>query len=151
MQTIVKCGKCKHESVTCNPFMTQSLQHKATLLKCIADQMNENTIDDLYTCESCHKKTKAKVRHTLVRLPKVLVFHIKRFDSSFRKIEKETSFAHHLDMTQFCHAKVDPATRGSTNYELFALTVHHGTLSGGHYIAYAKREAGWYNFNDEYF
>lgn len=22
MQTIVKCGKCKHESVTCNPFMT---------------------------------------------------------------------------------------------------------------------------------
>ena len=22
MQTVVKCGKCKHESVTCNPFMT---------------------------------------------------------------------------------------------------------------------------------
>ena len=83
--------------------MTQSLQHKATLMKCIADTMMENTIDDYYTCESCHKKTKAKVRHALVRLPKVLVFHIKRFDSSFRKIEKMTTFGDMLDMSEFCH------------------------------------------------
>ena len=98
MQTIVKCGKCNHESVTCNPFMTKSLQHKPTLVKCLSDFYNENAIDDLYTCESCHKKTKAKVRHTLVKLPKVLIFHIKRFDSSFRKIEKITSFGTELDM-----------------------------------------------------
>jgi len=108
MQTIVKCGKCRHESVTCNPFMTQSLQHKPTLIKCLSDYYNENAIDDFYTCESCHKKTKAKVRHMLVKLPKVLIFHIKRFDSSFRKIEKITSFGTELDMGQFCLPEVDP-------------------------------------------
>ena len=42
--------------------------------------------------------------------------------------------------------------RGNTNYQLFALTVHSGTLAGGHYVAYSKRDDGnWYNFNDEYY
>ena len=128
------------------------MQHKASLAKCLQDYYTENTIDDLYTCESCHKKTKAKVRHMLVKLPKVLVFHIKRFDSAFRKIEKNTSFAETIDMNQFCLPNVEPQIRGNTQYQLFALTVHHGTLSGGHYVAYAKREdERWYNFNDEYF
>ena len=80
MQTIVKCGKCKHESVTCNPFMTQSLQHKTSLIKCLSDYYTENSLDDFYTCEKCNKKSKAKVRHMIVKLPKVLIFHIKRFD-----------------------------------------------------------------------
>ena len=139
MQTTVKCGKCKHESPTFNPFMTQSLQHKNTLIKCLQDYCAENSIDDYYTCESCKKKSKAKVRHAFVKLPKVMVFHIKRFDSNFRKIDKSTSFGAELDMAQFCLSNVDPRLRGSTNYNLFALTVHHGTLSGGHYVAYARR------------
>lgn len=53
----------------------------------------ENSLDDFYTCEECGKKTKAKVRHMLVKLPKILVFHIKRFDSNFRKIEKNTAYS----------------------------------------------------------
>jgi ubiquitin C-terminal hydrolase len=36
-----------------------------------------------------------------------------------------------------------------TQYELFALTVHIGTLDMGHYIAYTKRNGKWYLFNDE--
>jgi len=92
------------------------------------------------------------VRHLLVKLPQILVFHIKRFDSSFRKIEKNTSFGAELSMDQFCMTDIDPYLRGSTNYQLFALTVHHGTLSGGHYVAYALRDDGnWYHFNDEYY
>ncbi len=79
--------------------MTQSLQHKASLIKCLQEYYTENALDDYYTCESCHKKTKAKVRHALVKLPKVLVFHIKRFDSSFRKIEKITTYGAELDMS----------------------------------------------------
>jgi len=35
-------------------------------------------------------------------------------------------------------------------YDLFALTVHHGSLMSGHYIAYCNRDGTWYNFNDEY-
>ena len=78
--------------------MTQSLQHKDTLTKCLLDSFSENSIDDLYTCEGCGKKSKAKVKHMLVRLPKVLVFHIKRFDRNFRKITKHTEYGDTIDM-----------------------------------------------------
>ena len=92
------------------------------------------------------------MRHQLVKLPKVLVFHIKRFDSSFKKIEKNTTYTADLNMNPFCMPDIDPNLRGNTNYQLFALTVHHGTLSGGHYVAYSLRDDGkWYNFNDEYY
>ena len=86
-----------------------------------------------------------------MKLPRVLIFHIKRFDQNFRKIEKHTSFGATLDMSQYCLSNLDQSIQGSHNYELFAITVHHGTLSGGHYIAYAKRQNQWYNFNDEYY
>ena len=88
----------------------------------------------------------------LVKLPKVLVFHIKRFDSNYRKIEKNTTYGASLDMAPYCLPSIDPTLRGCGDYSLFALTVHHGTLSGGHYVAYAKRDDNkWYNFNDERF
>ena len=140
--------------MTCNPFMTQSLQHKPTLIKCLQEYYSESALDDYYTCERCHKKTKAKVRHLLVKLPKVLVFHIKRFDSSFRKIEKMTQYGAHLDVAPFClqSDEIDARLRGDSNYELFALTIHIGTLSAGHYVAFVKREdEQWYLFNDERF
>ena len=55
-------------------------------------------------------------------------------------------------MESFCVPDMDVELRGNTQYRLFALTVHSGTLSGGHYVAFAKREDNiWYNFNDEYF
>ena len=114
MQTIVKCGKCRHESVTYNPFMTQSLQQKPNLFKCLQEYYTESALDDYYTCERCHKKSKAKVRHALVKLPKILVFHIKRFDSSFRKIDKSTNYGASLDVHDFCLDGVDPRILGCT-------------------------------------
>ena len=39
----------------------------------------------------------------------------------------------------------------SKRYGLVAVTVHKGTLSGGHYIAFVKRGKQWYLFNDELF
>ena len=35
-------------------------------------------------------------------------------------------------------------------YELISVAVHMGTINGGHYIGYAKKEDGyWYCMNDE--
>lgn len=53
-------------------------------------------------------------------------------------------------MVPYRHCKTSVLDADDTQYELFALTVHIGTLNAGHYIAFTKRAGGkWYHFNDE--
>lgn len=81
--------------------MTQSLNHKGSLEKCLKDHFQENEVNDKYTCDSCKKTYKnAKKRHLMVKLPKVIVFHIKRFDSDFRKIKAHTKYTSNIDLKQ---------------------------------------------------
>jgi ubiquitin C-terminal hydrolase len=54
-------------------------------------------------------------------------------------------------MKNFISAETDLKLLGPTEYELQGLTVHHGSMSGGHYIAYVKRQSDWYLFNDDEF
>ena len=98
-QTIVECVKCGHKSLTCNPFMTMSLQYKNTVEKAIKDHLSEETIDGLYKCEKCSKESKAKVKYEFIRLPKYLMLHIKRFDSGFNKIKSNLEYHSKLDLS----------------------------------------------------
>jgi ubiquitin C-terminal hydrolase len=68
--------------------------------KGLSDVLSECTVDGLYACENCSKKMQAKVRHELVRLPKILIFHIKRFDSQFRKIRQHCKYSATIDIDQ---------------------------------------------------
>lgn len=52
-----------------------------------------------------------------------------------------------LQVFRFCRNNTLDAD--DTQYELFALTVHIGSLDKGHYVAYTKRNRKWYLFNDE--
>lgn len=42
-------------------------------------------------------------------------------------------------------------TTGQFQYELFAIMIHSGSASGGHYYAYIKdfETNKWYSFNDQ--
>lgn len=51
-------------------------------------------------------------------------------------------------MKDFCQKNVGVEIRGSSKYELFALTVHIGSIRSGHYIAYVKRDNMWIEFDD---
>ena len=98
MKTIVTCTKCGHASETFNPFMTQSLGCKSSLLKGLQDVFDEHQIDGLYVCEKCKKASKARVKHEVVHLPKILIFHLKRFDANLQKIKSTCRFDPLLDM-----------------------------------------------------
>ena len=39
-----------------------------------------------------------------------------------------------------------------TKYDLVAIITHHGSVGGGHYVAYCKNfvTGKWYEFNDSY-
>jgi ubiquitin C-terminal hydrolase len=38
--------------------------------------------------------------------------------------------------------------RRNTEYEIYGVVNHFGSLNGGHYTANCKTDQGWYNFND---
>ena len=70
--------------MTYNPFMSLSLAYEATLDKCIANYLREDSLackdsKDLYKCEKCGKGSRAKIKTELTKLPNILVFHLKRF------------------------------------------------------------------------
>ena len=65
------------------------------------EHFNESEVNDKYTCDSCKKTTsKAKKKQNIVKLPKILVFHIKRFDSIFNKIKANTKYTANIEMDQ---------------------------------------------------
>jgi len=62
-----------------------------------------------------------------------------------------------LDLTPFLPAKESEASlglsqKGSALYDLFAVSDHSGSLSGGHYTAICRNpiDNKWYDFNDSY-
>jgi len=66
-----------------------------------------------------------------------------------KKIKGKVKYGSYIDMKRFC--KNSPLDIDDSQYELFALTVHIGTLDMGHYVAFTKRYGKWYLFNDEDF
>ncbi|KAA0158770.1 hypothetical protein FNF28_06103 [Cafeteria roenbergensis] len=104
-----------------------------------------------YRCPGC--KAEACVKTTQVwRGPAVLVVVVKRFAySAFRraKISVSVELPQALDLRPFC-AKGAPALRGRTDYSLWGVVNHSGSLHGGHYTADCRNaDTGqWFCFND---
>jgi ubiquitin C-terminal hydrolase len=79
--------------------MTMSVTHKNTLENSITELLSEVKIDGMYKCEKCKKESRARVSHNLVMLPKIMVFHIKRFDSIFNKIRSNSKYPAILNLS----------------------------------------------------
>jgi len=87
-------------------------------------------------CEKCKEEASAVKRLSIWREPDVLIVHIKRFHRRddgyhYEKLDTPIDFARSLDLRPWI---TGPAF-GSTIYDLYAITLHSGGLSGGHYVA----------------
>ena len=90
----------------------------------------------------------------LVRLPNILIIHLKRFKKKYGQhshyIRKNNSIINFpikkLNLSQYCINKKSKST-----YNLFAVSNHFGGVDGGHYTAmcrnYLKKK--WYCFDDD--
>jgi hypothetical protein len=88
------------------------------------------------------------LRYLIFTPPQVLVLHLKRFTQkgwSFSKIPNYIEFPTVLDIERFCVGPVK-----NTQYKLYAIGVHSGSMSGGHYVAYVLREGVWHYCSDSH-
>ncbi|KAI8377049.1 hypothetical protein EDC96DRAFT_571317 [Choanephora cucurbitarum] len=161
------CLSCKQTSTTYNAFMSLSLPiptkklrlSSATLYQCLDYFVKEETLEkeDAWQCPKCLKKRKASKQLTLTRLPDILLIHLKRFsmDGLFRN--KLDTFVkcptRSLDLSEYVPSSMTAPTgqdRSAFVYDLYAVSNHYGSLTGGHYTACVRDgyKDKWNYFDD---
>lgn len=114
--------------------------------------------DEKWYCPRCKVRRRATKTLTLVRLPPVLLIHLKRFlpvdgGRFYNKSDTPVRYPlEGLDLTRYVPARQltggedmdDPRTQiGPFRYDLYAVSSHVGTLSSGHYTAYVRSGDQW--------
>lgn len=172
-QSKLRCMSCNHTSTTYNAFSFLSLPiplsgRQVTLQDCFNLFTAEEILDgdDAWFCPQCKKRRRtAKVLH-IVRLPKILIIHLKRFQQRRGGVisDKLETFVTYplkgLDLTPYWpnyadgdeQSLVGVPIRGQNApfiYDLYGVANHFGTLKGGHYTAFVKKaQKGWCYFDD---
>lgn len=122
--------------------------------------------DQKLYCQNCDEMRDSSKQLSFRRLPLVLCLHIKRFEHSLvrkmsRKINSYLHFPFSLDMTPYLSSSIVRNRFGnrifafesdesdvSTEFEIFAVVTHSGTLESGHYVTYLRLVDQWYKCDD---
>jgi ubiquitin C-terminal hydrolase len=136
----LKCYNCNFESTTKEPFSMIILSLQNSIDDALSFFTCEEGIAAEFKCRGCKMVGDITKRMSFVKLPRVLCFQIKRFEQypQLRKLEGFMKFK--LKMSHQCFV---------SRFKLLAVIVHSGSISGGHYTAYTKRNHRWYLFNDD--
>ena len=128
------------ESTIVNP----TSDSKITLYDCLNNFMIEETLsgNDKWYCSKCKDHVVATKKMEVYRTPEILIIHFKRFShnrsSMFgsKKINDKIDFPiEGLNMTNYV---INSKDGRKIIYDLYAVSNHFGSLSGGHYTAFAK-------------
>lgn len=122
--------------------------------------------DQKLYCRNCRERQDSLKQMSIRKLPLVLSLHVKRFEHSFvkkcsRKIDRYLHFPFSLDMTPYLSSSILRARYGNriftfggdqsdmfSEFEIFAVVTHSGTLESGHYVSFVRVRNQWYRCND---
>ncbi len=109
-----------------------------------------------YKCEGCRQPRKCDKQLHLVRLPPILVIHLKRFyeDHSLGVWRKKQNFVD-FALKDFSAGSYATWASGKANHHqtfgLYGVCNHFGTMEGGHYTAYCHSlvHGDWHKYDDD--
>merc|ERR1711879_718299 len=131
-----KCNTCGNSSKSENFERQIFLPVKNSIQSSLTDVIRSEEVID-YTC--CGSRG-ASLRISYVSCPSLLLIAVKRFKYDSRrgttKIRTKKKAEDRLIMN------------GKT-YILYAVILHHGSATLGHYTAYVKKDEGWFGFDDD--
>ena len=98
---------------------------------------------EMWYCGKCKEHQRAYKKLDLWSAPEILILHLKRFQYAQntyfvhrQKLDDRVAFpVENLDLSP---CVLDPESRRSAQYDLYAVSEHSGGLGGGHYTATAK-------------
>ena len=147
---------CTHHRTNTNNFYSIQLQvqNKKNIYESL-DALTEGELmdgDNCIFCPHCDKKVPVIKSQNFQKLPRILLFVLKRFEFNYDtmikvKIDDFYEFPYELDMSKYI---MDNNKDQKNNiYILKSIVVHMGTCENGHYYSFIRDEnEKWYEFND---
>ena len=154
IRSVMTCYKCGGVSARFEAFtslilpLTASSSSQHRLGDLINELLRPEELDGI-DCDFCGRKQRFHRQIDLWQLPPYLIFTISRFsfDFSARKLANFVDYpTDNLDLEAWI-AKEAPL-QTSTQYELYAVVEHEGTVNRGHYTALVKVDEQWMTVND---
>ena len=109
-----------------------------------------------YQCDKCkNTSTYGFTKYYIINPPPVFTLCLKRFKKSafsYEKYSKMISFSETIDFTKYVIRKNGQNVDGGFVYELYGVVQQSGSLNGGHYTCYVKKESDqWYYISDSHY
>lgn len=144
------CGTCGHRSLTFEPFSVLSLSFPSSnrcALKDLLHHFYKDTNID-YKCSKCKKLRNCIRKLDIWRLPPILILHLNRFEHDVLMRKKQNFVDFPLEGLDL--AKHTGIRNRYTNFDLYGVSNHYGTMDGGHYTGFCKSSINksWYKFDD---
>lgn len=160
-ENLIECTEVEFVSSRTESFLDIQLSLKSfektfyTLEESLREVLVSERLDgeNMYQTDDFGKQSAVK-RTRFKRLPKILMFHLRRTEYDFEldmnaKITHRFEFPRELKMDDFSDEEM---RKGDGNpYRLFGIFVHHGMEGvAGHYTVLMEEEKGWYEYDDEH-
>lgn len=131
-----------------------------TIYDCLYQFTQEEKLEkgNEWYCSNCRSHRLASKKMDIFKSADFLILHLKRFksakiqgyssffglNSETKKIKEFVKFPlKNLDLSNYILDNSGPLI-----YDLYAVSNHYGSLSNGHYTAFAKSKNEWYEFDD---
>ncbi|XP_068313404.1 ubiquitin C-terminal hydrolase 22-like [Pyrus communis] len=157
-------SRCSWSDASNKPAKVNGSSCSSTLLGCLDLFTKPEKLgsDQKLYCQNCQELRDSSKQMSIRKLPMVLCLHVKRFEHSLvrkmmRKIDSYLHFPFSLDMTPYLSSSIVRNRFGnrifafegdesemSTEFEIFAVVTHSGTLDSGHYVTYLRIQDQWY-------
>lgn len=154
LKSSLSCLRCKHTSVTFEPFMFLSVPIPAgrsdTLKECLGEFTKSERLggSEKWTCPKCAVPMEALKKLELWKVPPVLIIHLKRFYCQYESMGKLTKAISYpisnLSLDQFLGRRSH-----LPSYNLIAKINHMGTIASGHYTAHIMVNGIWLECDDD--
>ena len=151
-KSTIICNGCKSvkimlEKMSLIPISLNSLSKDIKLknqLKLYGQMEQISEMDACFYCKTCNALRGIQKSQEILQLGPIIVFSLQRFLNN-RKTSDYVEYPASIKMGNYI---CEDRYKKDTEYEIYGVVNHQGSLNGGHYTANCKTDQGWYNFND---
>lgn len=155
------CQQCHHQTSAVEPFNEFSLDlpQDSSAGSVLLGDLLRNFLQEEEVEKKCNKCscTKATVSHCIVKTPRVLVLHLKRFRPNFAtqtydKLTTAVQAQQSINIGNVCECQEEESDL-QYSYDLQGVISHAGSsIYAGHYVSdvFDQDTGKWHNYDDSY-